>query len=251
MLVAKQLRAAPWSVKRLLNYILSYKFLQDNVVQPAFHIKAQKLTTLDEIRRYISDRYAAVPVLPQSLPNITVDLTQHVLTYATWLATDNNSYGPIINVMSNMFDKAIGFQPHRVDSNNRIEFMPVVSKPSGPRRSAAAEETPLRINLGFSSPQRTLASAGAAARAMTSPSKPGQPKAPRYVDVSRPVVSGVNPGAAAAAAAGVPPAGAPGAHGAVPQPPSGPYPYGYPPYPPYPFPGYPSYPYPGHGPTQH
>lgn len=159
--------------------------------------------------------------------------------YATWLATDNTSYGPILKLMSGMFDKTMGHQPHRVDGSNRIQFLPVVAT-RGPqeRRSSAADHTPYRgINPavpGAASPQRLAASAGATARALTSPSKPGDPKAPRYVDVTRPVVSGVNHAAAAP----------------TPAPPVHPHYPGYPPYPAYPPWGYPPFPgYPPHTPS--
>lgn len=77
-LAAKKLREAPWSIKRLMNYCLCYKFLQKHVVQPAFEIKASGAVTPDAIQRQIGDRYRAIPILPRSLPDITVDLTELV-----------------------------------------------------------------------------------------------------------------------------------------------------------------------------
>lgn len=74
-LAAKKLRNAPWSIKRLFNYGMCYKFLQTHVVQPAFEIKKSGAVTSDAISRVIGDRYKAVAILPRSLPDITVDLT--------------------------------------------------------------------------------------------------------------------------------------------------------------------------------
>lgn len=227
---AKTMREAPWAVKRLMTYVVSYKFLQQHVVQPAFLIQASGASTVDEISKHIGNKFGAIPILPQSLPKVTVNLTDHVRTYAAWLSSDNSSYGPIMALMSGFFDKTIGYQPHRVDSNNRIEFLSVVSKP--PRRSAAAENTPLhKVAVTNPSPVPYPSTAGAVSRTMTSPSKPGAPKTRRFVDVARPSIA---PSTSGTTSGPPPPMTAP------------PFPYGYPPHPAYswPFPGYPPYPQP-------
>lgn len=80
-LATRAMRASPWSIKRLATYALSYKFLQAQVVQPAFKFRAEGAVTQEDINRMVGDRYKDIPFLPRSLPDLTVDLTEHVRHY--------------------------------------------------------------------------------------------------------------------------------------------------------------------------
>lgn len=71
-----------------MSYILAYKFLQEEMVQPAFKVvKDDGIVNRAGIEAAIPRRLSAVPLLPDTAPDISVNMRGHVAAYASWLAS--------------------------------------------------------------------------------------------------------------------------------------------------------------------
>lgn len=185
--VSKALRNATWPVRRMLLLIPMYRFIQSYVVQPAF-----KHFNEDRLKHHLGGRYDNITVL-EGL-DFTVSTTDMIVAYCAYIKDpDGGTYVPLLKQFHGAYDRYPGYQAHSFDSGNKATYFNIINNPrKNPRDSPLA--TPGYSTPGSNPALIAMFGAGAAARSVVSPGKPGTSKSMRgYVDV-------VNKGKVAAAA---------------------------------------------------
>eukprot|EP00775_Hariotina_reticulata_P000232 gene232-436_t len=171
------IRKADWSVRRLLLLVPFYLFLQLNVVAVAFQLKGHP-DPRAKLGNQCNNLY------PITRSNTSVNVTEHVLAYTSYLDNPGSKthYVSLVKKFNDAVDKHPHYQAHTFDSKNRATFLELIKAPLKPKDTFGSNAT--------TSPSKTDPavgiSAGASARAIVSPGKPGASKAFKsFADVTR------------------------------------------------------------------
>lgn len=177
------IRKADWNVRRLLLLIPFYVFLQTYVVKVAFNLKDHA-----DPRKRLGSKSANIPAMA-STPDITVNVTEHVLDYTTYIQDPQKNYVNLVKRFTQAHDKWSGYQGHTFDGNNRatyLELFKPLKNTAIDSQEAPTRSTPHGTSTSSLAATPSSSSAGATARSTLSPGKPGPSKTFRpYVDVTK------------------------------------------------------------------
>lgn len=173
--ILKALRNASWNVRRMLLLIPMFKFIQSYVVQPAF-----KYFNEDRIKPALGTRYDNI-VIMEGMDDLTISTTDMITAYIDYIKSpDGGTYVPLLKLFHGAYDRFPGYQAHTFDSSNKTTYSQVISNGRTRQRGESPQPSPGGSAIGANG----MFNAGAAARSVVSPGKPGAPKSMRgYVDV--------------------------------------------------------------------